>query len=146
MSDETTLKPVQGIEKAKGFTCASSWESKPLLWVLNVEHSLTGSLMKLLSVLVIAVAVMATLGWAQGNAQPPQTGSNPSAAQAGQSAGAPASSAPAAANGKEYRLQGNKQTVGSLIGPQVEITGEVFNDKAIQVFGARDLGRSCSEK
>jgi hypothetical protein len=49
------------------------------------------------------------------------------------------------ANGKEYRLQGNIQQAASLIGHQVEITGENFNDKAIQINEIRDLGSSCSK-
>jgi hypothetical protein len=47
------------------------------------------------------------------------------------------------ANGKSYRLQGNTAQLSSLIKHNVEITGEDFNGKAIQVNGARDLGTSC---
>lgn len=48
-------------------------------------------------------------------------------------------------NGKTYRLQGNTTMLQGLAGHQVEITGEDFNGKAIQVNGARDLGSSCSK-
>jgi hypothetical protein len=50
------------------------------------------------------------------------------------------------ANGKTYRLQGNTSALKELSGHQVEVTGEEFNGKAIQVNGARDLGSSCSGK
>jgi len=50
------------------------------------------------------------------------------------------------ANGKAYRLQGNTSMLHGLEGHQVEVTGEEFNGKAIQVNGARDLGASCSSK
>jgi hypothetical protein len=46
-------------------------------------------------------------------------------------------------NGKTYRLQGNTSELMSLLKHNVEITGEDFNGKAIQVNGARDLGTSC---
>ena len=47
------------------------------------------------------------------------------------------------ANGKNYRLQGNTSMLPSMIGHRVEVTGEDFNGKAIQVNGARDLSPSC---
>jgi hypothetical protein len=50
------------------------------------------------------------------------------------------------ANGKSYRLQGNTMQLGSMLNHQIEITGEDFNGKAIQVNGARDLGSSCKGK
>ncbi len=50
------------------------------------------------------------------------------------------------ANGKSYRLQGNTSMLHGMSGHQVEITGEDFNGKAIQVNGARDLGGSCGKK
>lgn len=50
------------------------------------------------------------------------------------------------ANGKVYRLQGNTMSLGSMLNHQVEITGEDFNGKAIQVNGARDLGGNCKGK
>jgi hypothetical protein len=50
------------------------------------------------------------------------------------------------ANGNNYRLQGNTSMLKGMSGHQVEITGDVFNGKAIQVNGARDLGSSCSGK
>jgi hypothetical protein len=50
------------------------------------------------------------------------------------------------ANGNEYRLQGNTSMLKGMSGHQVEITGDIFNGKAIQVNGARDLGSSCSSK
>jgi hypothetical protein len=46
-------------------------------------------------------------------------------------------------NGKTYRLQGNTSQLNSMFKHTVEITGEDFNGKAIQVNGARDLGTSC---
>lgn len=49
------------------------------------------------------------------------------------------------ADGKAYRLQGNTMMLKGMTGHQVEITGEDFNGKAIQVNGARDLGSSCSK-
>ena len=49
------------------------------------------------------------------------------------------------ANGKDYNLQGNTSTLSGMSGHQVEVTGEVFDGKAIQVNGARDLGSSCSK-
>lgn len=49
-------------------------------------------------------------------------------------------------NGKTYHLQGDTTSLKSLVGHQVAVTGEVFNGKAIQVNGARDLGSSCSHK
>jgi hypothetical protein len=48
--------------------------------------------------------------------------------------------------GKSYHLQGNLGMLRGLDGHQVEISGEMFNDKAIQVNGARDLASSCSKK
>ena len=48
------------------------------------------------------------------------------------------------ANGKTYHLQGDTTSLKGLKGHQVEITGEEFNGKAIQVNGARDLGSPCS--
>ena len=47
------------------------------------------------------------------------------------------------ANGKTYRLQGNTSQLNSMFKHNVEITGEDFNGKAIQVNGVRDLGGSC---
>jgi hypothetical protein len=46
-------------------------------------------------------------------------------------------------NGKTYRLQGNTSQLNSLFKRNVELTGEDFNGKAIEVNGARDLGSSC---
>jgi hypothetical protein len=46
-------------------------------------------------------------------------------------------------NGKTFHLQGNTTQLNSMINHNVEITGEDFNEKAIQVNGARDLGTSC---
>jgi hypothetical protein len=47
------------------------------------------------------------------------------------------------ANGKTYRLQGDTTQLNSMFKHNVEITGEDFNGKAIEVNGARDLGTSC---
>src|SRR5262249_10339477 len=49
-------------------------------------------------------------------------------------------------NGKTYHLQGDTSSLKDLKGHQVEVTGEEFNGKAIQVNGARDLGSSCTGK
>ena len=49
-------------------------------------------------------------------------------------------------NGKIYHLQGNTGTLGGMVNHNVELTGEDFNGKAIQVNGARDLGGSCKAK
>jgi hypothetical protein len=49
-------------------------------------------------------------------------------------------------NGKTYRLQGNTMSLSSMINHEVEVTGEDFNGKAIQVNGARDLASSCKGK
>jgi len=49
------------------------------------------------------------------------------------------------ANGKLYRLQGNTAPLQALLNHQIELTGEDFNGKAIQVNGARDLGGSCKK-
>jgi hypothetical protein len=46
-------------------------------------------------------------------------------------------------NGKTYRLQGNTSQLNSMFKHNVEITGEDFNGKAIQVNGGRDLGTPC---
>jgi len=46
-------------------------------------------------------------------------------------------------DGKVYRLQGNTSQLNSMVKRNVEITGEDFNGKAIQVNGARDLGTAC---
>jgi hypothetical protein len=50
------------------------------------------------------------------------------------------------ANGKTYRLQGSTNDLGSMLNHQVQLTGEDFNGKAIQVNQARDLGSSCKGK
>ncbi len=48
-------------------------------------------------------------------------------------------------NGKDYRLQGDTRSVWKLIGHNVEVTGEDFGGKAIQINGAaKDLG-SCKK-
>ncbi|HVZ16726.1 MAG TPA: hypothetical protein VG897_06395 [Terriglobales bacterium] len=49
------------------------------------------------------------------------------------------------ANGKTYHIQGNTASLNSMVNHQVELTGEDFNGKAIQVNGARDLGGSCKK-
>jgi hypothetical protein len=49
-------------------------------------------------------------------------------------------------NGKAYHLQGNTIQLSSMVNHQVELTGEDFNGKAIQVNGARDLGSTCKGK
>jgi hypothetical protein len=48
-------------------------------------------------------------------------------------------------DGKTYRLQGNTTVLKGMTKHQVELTGEEFNGKAIEVNGARDLGASCSK-
>lgn len=48
-------------------------------------------------------------------------------------------------SGKDYRLQGDTRAVWKLIGHNVEVTGEDFGGKAIQISGtAKDLG-SCKK-
>jgi len=48
-------------------------------------------------------------------------------------------------NGKDYHLQGDTRSVWKLIGHNVEVTGEDFGGKAIQISGsAKDLG-SCKK-
>lgn len=49
-------------------------------------------------------------------------------------------------NGKTYALHGDTRPVWSLIGHKVEVTGENFNGKAIQMTAAQDLGSNCSGK
>ena len=49
-------------------------------------------------------------------------------------------------NGKVYRLQGNTSSLPQMVNHQVELTGEDFNGKAIQVNAARDLGAGCKGK
>ena len=49
-------------------------------------------------------------------------------------------------NGKTYHLQGNTANLNTMVNHQVELTGEDFNGKAIQVNGARDLGGACKGK
>ncbi len=49
-------------------------------------------------------------------------------------------------DGKLYRLQGNTGNLAAMVNHNVELTGEDFNGKAIQVNGARDLGGNCKAK
>ena len=48
-------------------------------------------------------------------------------------------------DGKTYRLQGNTTMLKGMSKHQVELTGEDFNGKAIEVNGGRDLGSTCSK-
>ena len=49
------------------------------------------------------------------------------------------------ANGKSYSLQGSTTSAQSLVGHQVEVTGDV-SGSAVNVSNIRDLGTTCSAK